>query len=130
MVLVAVTQVTVLLQDLLVLEVEALTDQEVRVVEPMVVLEQHKGQVAEAQADQDMAQAVQVGVMVQVYHQVVVAVEQDLLVAVGEDVGLGATEVVAVVVTGMDFVQSLDIQKLDQDALQEIQAIVIEDQPV
>jgi hypothetical protein len=68
--------------------------------------------------------------MVQVYHQVVVAVEQDLLVAVGEDVGLGATEVVAVVVTGMDFVQSLDIQKLDQDALQEIQAIVIEDQPV
>jgi hypothetical protein len=37
MVLVAGKQTVTVLQDLLVLEVEALTDQEVRVVEPMVV---------------------------------------------------------------------------------------------
>jgi hypothetical protein len=130
MVLVAGKQTVTVLQDLLVLAVEALTDQEVQAVEPMVVLEQHKGLVAVAQAEQAMAQAAQVDVMAQVYHQVVVAVVQDMLVAEEEDVGPAATGVAAVVAIGMDSVQSLDIQKLDQDALQEIQAMRIEDQPV
>jgi hypothetical protein len=68
--------------------------------------------------------------MVQIYLRVVVAVVQDLLVAAEEDVGPAATEVVVVVATGMDFVQSLDIQKLGQAVPREIQAMRIEEQPV
>jgi hypothetical protein len=78
MVLVAGKQYTTVLQDLLVLEVEALTDQEVRVVEPMVALERHKALVAGVQAEQAMALAAQADVMAQVYHQVVEVVVQDL----------------------------------------------------
>jgi hypothetical protein len=121
-------QHTTVHQDLLVLAVEVPTGQEVQEAEPMVV--QAEALQVVVQADQDTEQVVQADVMVQVYLRVAEAVEQDLLVVVEEDVVLGATEVVVVAATGMDFAQLTDIQKLDQDVLREVQATRIEDQLV